>query len=285
MPAELTRADAHIHLFETSFLLGSFTARPGVRIDEVLLYKSLADSHGVKAALVVGWAGAPWAAGNSAFLARIVGSHSWVHPTAYVDVPETLTVATLEERRQQGFVGISFYIHTPGKAGGLALVPNEVWQWFTAHRWLISVNSAPAHWPAWVPVLRRYPELRIVMSHLGQPPAVAEPPKPDVARRNMGNILALAEFPGPRVKLSGFYGSTIPTYDYPHQAAWPYVEALSNDFGVKRLVWGSDFSPCLDHLTFPQTLGLFTKMPFLSDADRRLIEGENLLALLKEVAR
>jgi len=282
---EYPRADAHIHLFETGFVGGSFTGRPGVRIDEVACYKSLADSFHVKAALVVGWAGAPWAAGNNAFLARIVGDHPWVHPTAYVDAPETLTAAALEERRQQGFVGISFYIYSPGKAGGLSLVPDDVWVWFVKHHWLISVNSSGPHWPAWVPVLRRHPELRIVMSHMGQPQGVSEPPTPQIARQILSTVLALAEFPGPRVKLSGFYGATRPPYDYPHQAAWPYVEALIERFGIARLVWGSDFSPCLDHQTFPQTLGLFAKMPFLNDADRQRIEGANLLDLLREVKR
>ncbi len=277
------RADAHIHLFETSFLGGSFTKRPGVRINEVALYKSLADDHGVKAALVVGYAGTTWAAGNNAFLVRIIPQHEWVRPTAYVDMPDTLTVSILEERRQQGFVGVSFYIWAQDKADSLGRVTDDIWAWLTAHRWLISTNSMPAFWPAWIPVLKRFPEIRLVMSHLGQPQAVSEPPPADVVRKNMSAIVALAQFPGPRVKLSGFYGCTIPRHEYPHQAAWPYVQALIKEFGVGRLVWGSDFSPCLDHLTFPQTFGVFSKMPFLSDADRRRIEGRNLLDLLGEV--
>ena len=64
---------------------------------------------------------------------------------------------------------------------------------------------------------------------------------------------------------------------------WPYVEALKNSFGVERLLWASDFTPSLDWLSFPQTLGLFGYMPFLDDADREKIEGENLLELLGEI--
>jgi L-fuconolactonase len=285
MPSDPVRADAHIHLFEGGFKAGSFTKRPGVTIDEVACYKSLADSYGVAAALVVGYAGEVWAAGNNAFLVRVMVDHPWVRPTAYVDVPESLRVSELEERRQQGFVGVSFYIHSPGKAGGLSLVPDDVWTWCEKHRWLISTNSSPAHWPAWVPVLRRHPEVRVVMSHLGQPPAVSAAPGAAEARKAIAPILAMAEFPGVRVKLSGFYGVTTPRYDYPHQAAWPYVEALIKDFGVNRLVWGSDFSPCLDFQTFPQTLGVFSKMPFLSDADRERIEGRNLMELMNEAGR
>ena len=99
----------------------------------------------------------------------------------------------------------------------------------------------------------------------------------------MADVTALAEFTGPRVKLSGFYALTEPGYDYPHRAAWPYVESLLEAYGVERLLWASDYSPCLDHLTFPQTFGLFSHMPFLSDSDRAQIEGANLLAMLDEV--
>ncbi|MBN1342054.1 MAG: amidohydrolase family protein [Phycisphaerae bacterium] len=276
------RADAHIHLFETSFRSGSFTARPGVNIDEVACYQSLMKDHGVTAALVVGWAGAPYAAGNNAFLARVVGDHKWVHPTAYVEPSDAITVASLEERRQQGFVGLSFYIFGDEKVAALKKVPDETWRWLVEHHWLVSVNSRGKDWGGWLPILDKHGKLRIVMSHLGLPGATSKPLTDAAARKALADVLGLAKYAGPRVKLSGFYATTDPHWDYPHENAWPYVEALVKDFGVKRLVWGSDFSPSLDHLTFPQTIGLFAKMPFLKKADRERIEGKNLLSLLEE---
>ena len=92
----------------------------------------------------------------------------------------------------------------------------------------------------------------------------------------------LAQYPGPRVKLSGFYAATDPGYDYPHRAAWPYVEALAAAFGIERLLWCSDFSPSLQWLSFPQTFELFGKIPFLNEVDRQRIEDGNLLALLAD---
>jgi predicted TIM-barrel fold metal-dependent hydrolase len=83
--------------------------------------------------------------------------------------------------------------------------------------------------------------------------------------------------------LSGFYALTQPGYAYPHQAAWPYVQVLLAAFGATRLLWGSDFSPSLEWLSFPQTFGMFEAMPFLSDADLERIEGGNLLGLLAEI--
>jgi L-fuconolactonase len=276
------RADAHIHLFETGFRGGSFTARPGVNIDEVACYQSLAESYNVKAALVVGWAGAPWAAGNNAFLARVVGDHAWVRPAAYVEPSDGLTVANLTERQQQGFVGLSFYISGDAKVHALHQIPDEAWAWLVERRWVISCNSRGEDWSGWQPILKKHPKLRLIMSHLGLPGAAPKGMTPSAARKALANVIALAEYPGVHVKLSGFYAATDPRYDYPHEPAWPYVEVLVKEFSLKRLVWGSDFSPCLDHLTFPQTVGLFAKMPFLKPADRERIEGGNLLALLAE---
>ena len=62
------RADAHIHLFEGGYC-GSLAGRPGVQLDEVALYSALAAEHGVRCALVVGYAGEPWCTSNNAWIA------------------------------------------------------------------------------------------------------------------------------------------------------------------------------------------------------------------------
>ncbi len=277
------RADAHIHLFEGGYG-GSFAARPGVRIDEAACYASLAADHGVTAALIVGYTDAPWARTNTEYLARMVQEHAWVRPLAYVDPAQPPTVENLERLRSQGFCGISLYISGEERVDALLRIPGEVWDWLTVGRCLVSVNSSGKDWGAWSKILERYGDLTLIVSHVGLPPRVSEPPTEPESRRAMADVVALAEFPGPRVKLSGFYALTEPGYDYPHRAAWPYVESLLEAYGVGRLLWASDFSPSLDWLTFPQTFGLFSHMPFLSDSDRAQIEGANLLALLEGVA-
>ena len=276
------RADAHIHLFEGGFR-DSFMKRLGRPIDEAVVYASLANDHGVKAALIVGYADVPWAAENTRFLTEMVAEYDWVHPAAYFDAAEPPTTDELTRLQAHGFVGLSFYIFGQERVDALLRISDDVWAWLASRRWLVSVNSKGDDWYAWQEVLRRHPELRLVVSHLGLPPKQARAPDPEEAQSAMASVLALAGFPQTRVKLSGFYALTDPGHDYPHRAAWPYVEALLDAFGVGRLLWASDYSPCLDSLTFPQTYDLFSKMPFLTDADRERIEGANLLALLCEV--
>ncbi|MAE64378.1 MAG: hypothetical protein CMJ18_08900 [Phycisphaeraceae bacterium] len=274
------RADAHIHLFDNAYQ-GSFCGRPGVAIDEAKLFESLAGEHGVTAALVVAFADLPWCAQNNTYLAGLTHV-PWIQATAYHNPDCAPSPAELDALRGKGFVGLSMYITDEQRVEQLQQVSDDTWSWLVDHRWLISVNSRLKLWDGFVPVLERHPQLRVVGSHLGLPPKVTSPIDAAQARRDLG-ILAIAPYPGPRVKLSGFYAMTDPGHDYPHETAWPYVEQLRDGFGSKRLLWASDYSPCLDYLTYAQTMDLFEKMPFLDAAQREQILGANLHQLIRDV--
>jgi predicted TIM-barrel fold metal-dependent hydrolase len=276
------RADAHIHVFEHGYAEG-FTARPGVRIDEGAVYTSLAGQHDVRRALVVGYEGEAWAGSNNAYIARLARQYAWMCPLAFVR-PASLTTAGLDALEDQGFMGISMYLVQAADLPPLPDVDDTAWSWLARRRWPISLNSCCPFLAAWAGILERHPDLRLVVSHLGQPKRVARPPSAGEAAEALAGLLALARHPGPRVKLSGFYSITLPGHAYPHRAAWPYVEALAGAFGTGRLLWGSDFIPCLDDLTFPQTYSMFAEMPFLGPRDLEAIEGGNLLAMIEDVS-
>lgn len=276
------RADAHIHLFEHS-LPGTLPSRPGVHMDEAACYDSLAGEHDVVAALVVCYAAGDRCAGNNDFVAGLLGRYPWIRPAAYVDPANPPSRATLERWAGQGFVGLTMYIG-PDNAADLRRFPDDIWDWMVRRQWLLSVNSSGQTWSVWPEVLDRHGSLRLVLSHLGLPPKVTEPIDLETARGALRHQAALARFPAVCVKLSGFYALTEPAYDYPHELAWPYVQVLAETFGVDRLLWASDYTPCLNHQTFAQTLGLLWKMPFLGEPERQQIAGGNLLRLLGAAA-
>lgn len=276
------RADAHIHLFAGGYQDKSFSSRPGVSVDEAACYGSLAREHDVAAALVVGYGGEGWCTDNNAYLAELSPRYDWIQPVAYVAIDSIPTVEDLEILHKRGFVGVSLFVFGDDTRR-LGQIPGGFWSWLDQRRWIVSVNSEGEAWTAWQSVLEEFPQLRLLVSHLGLPSAAATPPDPQQAAGAMRSVTELARYPGVRVKLSGFYALTSPGHDYPHESAWPYVEPLVGAFSCNRLLWGSDFIPCLDWITFPQTMDLFDKMPFLSQRDVVLITGENLLALLDEV--
>jgi len=162
--------------------------------------------------------------------------------------------------------------------------PDEIWEWMIEHGWVLSVNASGEAWSAWTDILDRHEQLRLLLSHLGLPPKATGPIDAATARAAMIHQTGLAKYPQVAVKLSGFYALTEPSYDYPHELAWPYVKVLLKVFGVERLLWASDYTPCLNHHTVPQTLHLFDKMPFLSAGDCEAITGGNLLKLLQQAS-
>lgn len=277
----MERADAHMHLFAPGFVAQLPEACRRVAPDEVTLYAAYARRHAIERALVVGYEGQPWAAGNNAYIAGLAAEHAWIRPTAFT-TPAALSVAALEGWRRAGFVGISLYLYEPAEYGALAAVPDIVWAWLADQRWLLSVNSSGEAWSAWGPVLARYPDLRLLASHLGLPPRRGRDATGDGAA-GLAPVLGLAHHPGVYVKLSGFYALSDPGYDYPHAAAWPYVAALAAAFGPERLLWGSDYSPSLEWVSFPQTLGVLEQIPALAPEDLPRIMGGNLRRLLEAI--
>jgi len=203
------RADAHIHLFEGGYR-GGLTGRPGVRIDEAALYDDLAREYGIRRALIVGYADAPWCTSNNSWIAERAAEYPWARPLAFVDPCTPPDALMLERLAGLGFVGLSMYIASAARTRALAEIPDVLWGSLAERGWLVSVNSQPARWRAWQPVLARHATLRLLASHLGQAPPTAEPPSRDVASAALAPLLELAAWPGPRVKLSGFYAISDP---------------------------------------------------------------------------
>ena len=89
-----------------------------------------------------------------------------------------------------------------------------------------------------------------------QPPRVTEavpaaaPPRD--GRDTSQPLLALAARSNVHVKFSGLYAVSVPDHDFPHDAAKPFVDVALEAFGPSRLLWGSDFPPALDFVSFPQ---------------------------------
>jgi len=86
------------------------------------------------------------------------------------------------------------------------------------------------------------------------------------------------------VKLSGFYAISAPSHAYPHCSARPFVKELYEKIGAKRLYWGSDFSPALEHVSFAQTLDVLFQFGWPS----RVVEAimhDNLMGVIRRTPR
>ncbi len=277
----MSKLDAHAHFFMPGFaeVYAAQTRRQDP--DEVTLYAALAQHHAIAGVLAVGYEGMPWAKGNNDYLSQLARHHAWIYPVAFAHDVAALTPEGLAAWQMQGFVGISLYLLDEADATRLAAVPSAVWRWLADHRWLISVNGRAACWQAWMPILANWPDLVLLVSHLGLPPAAPAGMELESARPNLADVLALRHAPNVYVKLSGFYALASPSHAYPHKNAWPYVELIAHAFGADRLLWGSDFSPALEHVSFAQSVDVLDHMPYFSPDERRAIYGDTLAGLLK----
>lgn len=275
-------ADSHVHFFSPGFAESLPETCRRTAPDELTLYEAFRDKYDIKAVLAVGYEDNAAYQGNNDYLASISGSRDWLYPLAFVN-PSALSVAFLEQRHAQKFAGLSMYLMSPEQVTAMASVDDAVWDWLIVHQALVSVNTRGGAWKAWPAILKRHPKLRLLISHMGLPGKWASVPNKQQASEALASVLALAAYPEVQVKLSAFYAISDPYHDFPHPQARPVMDQLLNTFGAHRLLWGSDFAPVLEYVSFPQTIEPLDRWESLSPPQRQAIKAGNLLSLLDDV--
>ena len=278
MPA----ADAHVHLFSRGFagVVGESPAGG----DELEVYERLRAHHGIDRALVVGYEAEPRYAGNNDELLALAATRPWIAPLAYLPVRPAPTVERLRELRAAGAAGFAVYVATDVDGRALRDWPAATLAELRGQAALISFNAGPAGTAAVAAVIDGLEGCRLLFSHLGLPGRFAAAPGPGEVRERLAALLALAGRGEVAVKLSGLYAISDPAHDFPHSAAGVVVDVLLDAFGPSRMLWGSDFSPALDFVSFPQA----ADTRWLSGCSATEVDdvmGANLLRLLNQTAR
>ena len=99
---------------------------------------------------------------------------------------------------------------------------------------LLMISGAPA---AATRVAERYPELQVIVDHIGLKQRPFEQPD-DPEWLRLPDVLKLAEYPNIALKLCGAPGLSRERYPFPDVR--PYVDKLVAAFGPDRLAWASD---------------------------------------------
>jgi len=124
---------------------------------------------------------------------------------------------------------------------------------------IIELHIGPNYAKQVAELLRDYPESTVLIDHLAEP--------------HMGNaveyanVLALADFDGVYMKLSGLnhFAKDTPLY----LSARPFTRIVIEAFSPDRLVWGSGFTEIID-----------AHMEGYTEAERMKVKGDNLAKLL-----
>jgi predicted TIM-barrel fold metal-dependent hydrolase len=123
-------------------------------------------------------------------------------------------------------------------------------------------------------IAERHPGLRLTIDHLGGRGGTTTL-KDAAAMTHIPELLTLAKLSNVAVKATGAPGYSSEPYPFP--AMHTYLRQIFEAFGPRRMFWGTDITkmPC----SWRQCVTMFTKeLPWLGEADKRLVMGEALLA-------
>jgi len=124
------------------------------------------------------------------------------------------------------------------------------------------VHGPAANLPHLEPIIGRFPEVPVVLDHIGGAPTDEEPPFP-----LLSHVLDLARFPKVYVKLTPqAHKSELP---FPHADTFPAFRRIYDAFGPQRLMWGTNFPGVMKGVGYGPALEMFRDhVDFLTDDDK-----------------
>ncbi len=232
IPARLF--DTHCHLFEHGFYGQTGILLTGTG-EELFAYERYRAEFGIERAFVVAYEEPTRYRGNSAYLDGLAATREWLVPLGFAAVDDPLPARK----------AVSAYVSTPGEGRWLA----EALAAAVDPPAVVSLNARPDALHELVPSIRALEGTWFLVSHLGLP---GPSPSRDAAELSLSPLLALAGSPNVSVKLSGQYAASL--VGYPHPDVQHLVDVVADRFGLDALTWGSDFSPCLEHVTLQEAV-------------------------------
>ncbi len=171
--------------------------------------------------------------------------------------------------------------------GGLRLRPlwtPDDWRWLTSpatcRLWEtaselaipISLLILPKQIPALGEMVARFPQVRVVVDHLGRPYAAEAP-----TYESSASLLELATYPNTYVKVSAL--SAASRQPYPYADAIGFVRRVYERFGARRLMWGTDFPYVQLKEGYAKARALVEHYDFMTAADKEWLLGRTALSV------
>ena len=134
----------------------------------------------------------------------------------------------------------------------------------------------PGQMPMLEDMAERFPGVKIVIDHLGKPDLRAADPWTDFRK-----MFPLKRFPQVWVSASEPYELSL-TKQFPYVDTHPFFKAVYEEFGGKKLIWGTGYPKPRWELPMNQELQFVNEsLSFYSSADREAILGKNALNIWK----
>lgn len=133
----------------------------------------------------------------------------------------------------------------------------------------------PQQMPMLEDMAGRFPGVKIVIDHLGKPDLKAGDPWQEFRK-----MFRLKKFPQVWVSASEPYELSL-TKEFPYKDTVPFFKATYEEFGPKKLIWGTGYPKPRWELPMDKELEFVESLPFYTPADRDDILGKNALRIWK----
>ncbi|MHB1133340.1 MAG: amidohydrolase family protein [Chloroflexota bacterium] len=279
--------DTHVHVYDPArYSLAPGQSGPGVPRGDADFLISQMDEAGVAAALLVQ---TPWYGLDNRYLVesmhRFPGRFAAIgffgDPLA-ADAPAELA----RQYHEDGFRGLRFHLANSERkfvdderiidglmSGAVDPLLRQARDLGVAVQFLNRVSNQHVI----VTVADRFPDLTIVVDHLGHP-LLAEAPDYPSSR----HLFALAERPNVYVKISNHVLSS--RQPFPWADLHDYQRRLLDLFGPRRLMWATNWPMDTPQLGYAERLAAVRDhLPFLTGEDRDWVLGRTAFSLWQPV--
>ena len=180
--------------------------------------------------------------------------------------PERIKICSLYEEnssfRLEGFDGVKIC------AGRLTQKLEEALPVFEAAQKAgkfvgIDLADGDEQVPAMEKIIAACPDVRIAIGHFGM-----------VTRENWEKQIALAKHPNVYIESGGITWLFNEEF-YPYPSAVDAILRAKEICGIEKLMWGSDYPRTMTAITYLMSLDFIQKSDKLTEADKRLLLGEN----------
>lgn len=175
--------------------------------------------------------------------------------------------------RQHGFSGVRLSpSYQPDQTWLSSRSSDPLWRKAAELGAIFNFLIRPEQLPQLGEMAERFPEVPVVVDHMGYPDISQDPPRA---------LLSLARLPNVYVKVTELYNHSR-TKEYPYADVLPTMRAVYDAFGPQRLLWGTGFTrgELVGRIPYAQELELINEqIPFLTPTDREWILGRTALTL------
>ncbi|HXH51063.1 MAG TPA: amidohydrolase family protein [Terriglobia bacterium] len=176
---------------------------------------------------------------------------------------------------EHGFQGMRFSpLYDPKSSWLNARDQYPLWREAERLKAVFNFYILPHQMPMLEDMAGRFPGVKIVIDHLGEPDLKASNPWTEFRK-----MFRLKRFPQVWVSASEPYEISL-TEKYPYRDTYPFYKATYEEFGGRKLIWGTGYPMPRWELPMNKELEFVDRFcDFYSDEDRDLILGKNALRI------